>query len=132
MADAVPQAFPKIESSFLDSHGHISREWRYLLQALWNRTGGATGVFGNGQFNDEHGSNGSAGFLAGTDFISGTTTFLTLSQAYGSAGNLFVTFDSAWQGADQYSLNGVILMFASPIPAGVTKVFVKGFIAINS
>lgn len=132
MADAIPQSFPKIESSFLDAQGHVSREWRYLLQALWNRTGGGSGIFGNGQFTDEHGSNGAAGFLAGFDFIGGTTTRLTLSQNYGSAANLFITFDGTWQGADQYSLSGKTLTFTTPIPAGITKVFVKGFVATNS
>lgn len=132
MADAIPQAFPKIGAKFLDPQGDVSRDWRYLLQALWNRTGGGSGVFGSGAFTDERGSNGQPGFAAGSDFIPGTTKFLTLSQAYGATDNLFVTFDSDWQGADQYSLSGVILTFSSAIPAGISKVFVKGFIASNS
>ena len=77
---------------------------------------------------DEKGSGGTPGFAAGVDFTAGTSTTLTLSQPYGSAANLIVTFDAAWQGADQFSLSGKTLTFTSVIPAGTSKVYVKGFL----
>lgn len=81
---------------------------------------------GAGNLTDELGLDGNPGFKAGTDFTSGVTTALTLSQAYGAKSNISVYFDAAFQGADQYSLNGKILTFTSAIPVGVQKVFVKG------
>lgn len=80
------------------------------------------------QLMDELGSGGTPGFASGVDFTGGTTTTLTLSQAYSSAASLFVTFDSAWQGADQFSLSNKTLTFNSAIPVGVSKVFVKGLL----
>jgi hypothetical protein len=85
-------------------------------------------LIGFGSFVDEKGAGGTPGFAAGVDFTAGTTTQLTLSQNYGSAANLFITFDAGWQGADQFSLNGRTLTFTSAIPSGISKVFVKGFL----
>lgn len=82
----------------------------------------------NTRFVDELGSGGTPGFAAGVDFTPGTTTTLTLSQTYNSASNLFVTFDAAWQGADQFSLTNKTLTFTSAIPNGTSKVFVKGLL----
>ena len=82
----------------------------------------------NIEFIDELGSGGTPGFASGVDFVPGTTTTLTLSQSYGAASNLFVTFDSAWQGADQFSLTNKTLTFTSAIPNGTSKVFVKGLL----
>lgn len=66
-------------------------------------------------------------FVAGTDFTPGTTNQLTLAANYGSVDNLWVFFDGVWQGPDQLqSLVGNVLTFASPIPVGVGKVYVKG------
>jgi len=65
-------------------------------------------------------------FIAGTNFTPGTTTTLTLSQAYGSAANIQVHFDGVYQGTDQYSLSGTQLTFASPIPGGTSRVYVVG------
>lgn len=75
---------------------------------------------------DEKGSGGTPGFAAGVDFTAGTTTSLTLSQAYGSAANLWIAFDADEQGADSYTLSGTTLTFNAPIPVGISKVFVKG------
>jgi hypothetical protein len=79
-------------------------------------------------FVDEKGSGGTPGFAAGVDFTAGTTTSLTLSRNYKTAAALWVAFDAAAQGPDQYSLSGKTLTFTSAIPTGTSKVFVKGFI----
>lgn len=86
------------------------------------------GPLAPGGWYDEKGSGGTYGFASGVDFTGGTTTTLTLSQPYGSQANLIVAFDSAWQGADQFSLSGKTLAFTSAIPSGVQKVYVKGFL----
>lgn len=65
-------------------------------------------------------------FVAGVNFTGGTTTTLTLSQAYGSAANVDVHFDGTYQGPDQYSIVGNQIIFMSPIPGGVSKVYVVG------
>ena len=80
---------------------------------------------------DEKGSGGTYGFASGVDFIGGTTTTLALSQPYGSQANLIVSFDGAYQGADQFSLSGKTLTFTSAIPSGTQKVYVKGFLMLN-
>ncbi|MBB0023623.1 glycosyl hydrolase family 28-related protein [Ralstonia pickettii] len=65
-------------------------------------------------------------FVAGTNFTPGVTTSLTLSQAYGSAANVAVHFDGIYQGTDQYTLNGTQITFTSPIPVGVSKIYIVG------
>ena len=79
-----------------------------------------------GSMTDEKGSGGTFGFASGVDFTAGTTTSLTLSQAYGSASDLWVAFDGVEQGADSYSLSSRTLTFTSAIPVGTNKVYVKG------
>lgn len=83
---------------------------------------------------DEKGSGGQPGFVNGVDFTAGTTTNLTLSQAYSSADDLWIAFDGVEQGANGYTLSGTTLTFGSPIPLGTTDVFVKGAVTttINS
>lgn len=65
-------------------------------------------------------------FSAGSGFTPGTTTALTLANSYLSGNNIEVFFDSAFQGPDQYSLSNTTLVFISPIPVGVQKVYVRG------
>lgn len=65
-------------------------------------------------------------FSSGTDFTPGTTTALTLGNTFANAAQLWVFFDAAFQGDDQYSLSGTALTFTSAIPVGVSKVYVKG------
>lgn len=65
-------------------------------------------------------------FVAGTNFTPGVTTSLTLSKAYGTPANVSVHFDGTYQGTDQYSLNGTQITFTSPIPVGVSKVYIVG------
>ncbi|CAJ0802953.1 hypothetical protein LMG18090_04365 [Ralstonia mannitolilytica] len=65
-------------------------------------------------------------FVAGTNFTPGVTTSLTLSQAYGSAANVAVHFDGLYQGTDQYTLTGTQITFTSPIPVGVSKIYIIG------
>jgi hypothetical protein len=77
-------------------------------------------------FTDEKGSGGQPGFVAGVDFTDGVSTSLTLSQAYGSAADLWVAFDAGEQGANTYTLSGTTLTFNAPIPVGTVNVFVKG------
>lgn len=65
-------------------------------------------------------------FSSGSDFTPGTTVTLTLSTSFQSAARLWVFFDAAFQGDDQYSLTGTALTFTSAIPVGTNKVYVKG------
>jgi hypothetical protein len=51
---------------------------------------------------------------------------LTLPSSFSSATKLWIFFDAAFQGDDQYSLAGTTLTFTSAIPSGVNKVYVKG------
>ncbi|WP_369952265.1 glycosyl hydrolase family 28-related protein [Ralstonia syzygii] len=64
-------------------------------------------------------------FTAGVDFTPGVTTALNLSRAPGNQANAEVFFDAAFQGSDQWSVIGTILTTTTPIPVGVTKVFVR-------
>lgn len=75
---------------------------------------------------DEKGSGGTFGFATGVDFTPNVTTSLTLSKSYSS---VWVGFDADDQGPDSYSLSGTTLTFTSPIPLGISKVFVKGAVA---
>lgn len=84
-----------------------------------------------GNMTNENGIGGQPGFVNGVDFTAGTTTSLTLSQNYGSASNLWVSFDGVDQGADTYSLSGKTLTFNAPIPVGTNKVYVKGGTALT-
>jgi hypothetical protein len=65
-------------------------------------------------------------FQVGINFTPGVTTTLPLSQDYGSASNLLVHFDAAFQGKNTYALVGKNLTFSEPIPYGVQTVFVRG------
>ncbi|MDR5743269.1 glycosyl hydrolase family 28-related protein [Caballeronia sp. LZ029] len=66
-------------------------------------------------------------FTSGVDFTPDISTSLLLSRSYGTAANISVFFDGAFQGPDQIaSLNGNVLTFTAPIPSGVQKVYVKG------
>jgi hypothetical protein len=65
-------------------------------------------------------------FSAGVDFTPGVSLALTLANQYFSAANIEVFFDASFQGPDQYSLAGYGLVFTSPIPVGVQKVYVRG------
>jgi hypothetical protein len=65
-------------------------------------------------------------FIAGVDFIPGTTLSLNLVHNYVSGDNIEVHFDAAFQGPDQFSLVNTTITFISPIPDGVSKVYVSG------
>lgn len=65
-------------------------------------------------------------FSSGPDFTPGTTASLTLSKAFGSQARTWVFFDGVFQGDDQYGISGTTITFTSPIPVGVSKVYVKG------
>jgi hypothetical protein len=81
---------------------------------------------GAGDMHDEIGSDGKPGFVAGTDFIPGTTTQFVLSRAPGSKANVWVEFDSAYQGGDQIlSLVGNVLTLTAPIPFGVQRAYIR-------
>lgn len=65
-------------------------------------------------------------FVAGVDYIGGTSTSLSLPSNFGSATNLWVDFDGTPQHyPDDFTLNGTTLQFTNPIPVGPAKVFVK-------
>lgn len=65
-------------------------------------------------------------FTAGVDFTPGTTATLVLDTSFAEASHLWVFFDAAFQGDDQYILSGTSLTFSDAIPVGVNKVYVKG------
>ena len=67
---------------------------------------------------------------AGVDFTAGTSTTITLANDYGSETNIAVHFDTAFQGPDTYSLAGTTLTFTSAIPLGVSRVYIKGGVAL--
>src|SRR6185437_7823843 len=56
--------------------------------------------------------------------VSGQTT-LALSQTYSSPADILVYFDGVYQGFDQYTVGTNSITFTSPIPAGVTKVYIE-------
>ncbi|CAD6548595.1 hypothetical protein LMG28727_04859 [Paraburkholderia kirstenboschensis] len=66
-----------------------------------------------------------AKFVSGTDFTPGTTTQLTLPAAPGSTSNMWAHFDASFQASDQFSVNGTVVTFNSPIPVGVQEVNIK-------
>ncbi|TDY25753.1 hypothetical protein B0G81_6236 [Paraburkholderia sp. BL6665CI2N2] len=78
---------------------------------------------GAGDLRDELGSDGQRGFLAGTDFVAGTTTVFNLSRAPGSTANVWAW----WDGAPQFgfNLNGNVLTFKAPPPVGITRVYIR-------
>lgn len=59
-------------------------------------------------------------------FINGTTTVLNLQNEYLSTNNIEVFFDASYQGPDQFTLVGKTLIFISPIPVGIQRVYVRG------
>jgi hypothetical protein len=67
-------------------------------------------------------------FLAPGDFTPGTTSQLTLSDGFGTAANLWIDFDGVPQHG--FTLDGNVLSFDSPIPVGISAVYVKGGISI--
>lgn len=138
---------------FLDASGRISQVWWAFLLAIFQRTGGggsptptpgitlddvlsleqtSAPIVMNESFLPEMifppATSGVSDqtFSDGVDFTGGTTTTLTLRSSFASASQLWVFFDGAFQGDDQYSLNGASLVFTSPITLGVSKVYVKG------
>lgn len=64
-------------------------------------------------------------FVSGTDFTPGATTQLTLPSSPVSPTNLWLFFDSTFQGDDQYAVSGTTITFNSAIPVGVGKVYAK-------
>lgn len=94
-----------------------------------------TASVGAGNLTVELGSNGRPGFKNGSDFTAGTTTSLTLSQAYGSVANVMVAWDMGYVEKDAYIIQGNQIIFGSwsggtftpgPIPVGVNNVDVVG------
>jgi hypothetical protein len=65
-------------------------------------------------------------FSSGSDFTPGVSTTLTLDNSFANASQLWIFFDGAFQGDDQYSLSGAVVTFTSAIPVGVSKVYIKG------
>jgi hypothetical protein len=70
-------------------------------------------------------------FVAGTDFTPGTTTQLTLSNAPGTASNLWVDFDGVPQHEpSDFTLSGSVITFTSPIPVGIQNVYTKSGLSV--
>jgi hypothetical protein len=56
--------------------------------------------------------------------VSGQST-LALSQTYASPADILVHFDGVYQGFDQYTVGTNSITFTSPIPPGVTQVYIE-------
>ncbi|SEB24809.1 hypothetical protein SAMN05192564_11546 [Paraburkholderia sartisoli] len=80
-----------------------------------------TPAVGAGDLKDER-------FVDGTDYVSGTSTTITLSRVYGNKANLgAVVMQGVVQDPNSYALNnGNKLVFDAPIPLGVGVVWLKG------
>ena len=61
--------------------------------------------------------------------VSGQTT-LALSKTYTSPAQIIVHFDDVYQGFDQYTVGPSGITFNSPIPAGVTQVYIESIPAL--
>ena len=67
-------------------------------------------------------------FTAGTDFVAGTSTSITVAGSYGSVSSITIHFDGVYQSVSQLaSLVGKVLTFTSPIPAAVTNIYLDSF-----
>lgn len=121
-----PFTYTALSNGLLSVSGGAVSSVTIIRQGVSVPTGISSSSTAISGFVDEKGSGGQPGFVAGVDFTAGTTTALTLSQAYGSAADLWVAFDAAEQGANTYTLSGKTLTFNAPIPVGTTDVFVKG------
>ena len=67
-------------------------------------------------------------FTAGTDFVAGTSTSITVAGSYGSVSSITIHFDGVYQSVSQLaSLVGTVLTFTSPIPAAVTNIYLDSF-----
>jgi hypothetical protein len=69
-------------------------------------------------------------YLSGAQFTGGVTTTLALSQTYSSPADILVHFDGQYQGFDQYSIVGTNIVFTSPIPLGVSQVYIESIGAL--
>jgi hypothetical protein len=132
---ASPFTYTALSNGVISVTGGVVSSVHIIRQSVTIATGiisSSSNVVGN--LKDEKGSGGQPGFVAGVDFTDGVTTTLTLSQAYGSAADLWVSFDAAVQGANTYTLSGVTLTFNAAIPVGTVNVFVKGAVpsTVNS
>lgn len=94
-----------------------------------------TASVGAGNMTPELGSNGKPGFKEGVDFTAGQPSILTLSQAYGTVGNVFTAWDGVYQERDSYILSGNQILYGAWVsgtfvtgtwPAGITNVDVIG------
>lgn len=127
---ASPSTYTALANGVLSITGGAVSNVLIIRQGVTVATGiGSSSSSAIGNLTDEKGSGGQPGFVAGVDFVAGTTTTLTLSKNYGSASNLWVAFDAGEQGANTYTLSGTTLTFNAPIPLFTGAVFVKGAIA---
>jgi hypothetical protein len=116
---------PQPGASFLVGRPEpISPVWWAFLLALFERTGGTGTPTPVKQI--DYTPLIEDIFTAGTNFIPGTTTTLTLSKGYTSAAAVLVHFDGTFQATDQYSVSGNTITFTSAIPVGVSKVYARG------
>lgn len=131
-------AIPNTNPVVLDSYGEASiwgtGSYRQVLTdkdgvQIWDQVTQEVGASLSGDSKEEVFVAGDG--IADHTFVPGTTTTLTLTNSFGSVSNIDVHFDAAYQGPDQIgSLVGKTLTFASPIPVGVERVYVKGGIAV--
>lgn len=63
--------------------------------------------------------------------VTGETT-LALSKTYASPADIIVHFDGQYQGYDQYTVGPNSITFSSPIPAGVTQVYIESIGAASA
>lgn len=109
------QGFPQLQTPFVTRTGHIDRQWLYLLESLWNRTGGSGGEagFSTGDFLITANTSERTGWLLCNGQLVSRTTYADLfgviGEAYG-AGDGSTTFrvpdctDRTILGVGAYSL----------------------------
>lgn len=94
-----------------------------------------TASIGAGNMTAELGSNGRPGFKTGADFTVGQPSVLTLSQPYGTVGNVFTAWDGVYQERDSYIIAGNQIKYGAWVsgsfvigtwPDGVNNVDVIG------
>jgi hypothetical protein len=131
-------SIPNTNPVILDAYGEASiwgtGAYRQVLKnsydvQIWDQVTQESGAALAGDFKEEMFVAGDG--IADHTFIPGTTSTLTLTNSFGGVQNIDVHFDAAYQGPDQIlSLQGKTLTFTSPIPVGVSTVYVKGGLAV--
>lgn len=116
----LPQDFPNIGAPFVDELRSISAPWRYLLQALWARTGNAPGVTSESiaQTADDAEANSIAALAAAGNAVSTANgASATATAAQGTANSALALANTSLQEGD------AVAGWASPTGTGSRATF---------